>query len=484
MIKKPIDHGNNIYGRTGCKRCLQCRKWKQKVRQFLYHLLRQCEYDNVKLPCKLCKDRGFRCGEAEKVSGKMAMHKGKAQTRPAQHIFAIARPPATFPDEVLTRRDFEYLSLLLPSRFQGVANKNCWTTICIGRNTFKIPVPDFPLSSRVFRYALLSFAASRVPPVQTTSDKYEYLAKFYTYAHEALGSSSLLELVMASYIMLMHEFSFCNEPLQEPSHLLTYFAGIWHSVVQLGQKSSTETNPYIVIIKILCRWSLVALRSYAMSTNCMQETPSLLDYSLKPALRGLRSEFPFDSVSEDPTGKLQATQHCTELYWDLYVALKSQRSVGSVDSDMETQQAVAHSLREAVGHSVLLTNTIPAYSEFLIGVMDTQVTPIPWTSVHPAPHGSISVPNSIPSHTSILAPTKLLLRSALKFAMSLFIRDIALTPISGVNIELAKTRATDLCRIIAIVPQIYIPNLYPRILRTLFWTALILTAQINSSGKT
>ena len=27
----PTPHGNNAFGRLGCRRCVQCRKWKQKV---------------------------------------------------------------------------------------------------------------------------------------------------------------------------------------------------------------------------------------------------------------------------------------------------------------------------------------------------------------------------------------------------------------------------------------------------------------------
>src|SRR5271170_6172034 len=54
-LLKPIERGNNLHGRMGKRRCLQCRTWKQKVPTGTRNCLTcKCEYVNAADPCKVC----------------------------------------------------------------------------------------------------------------------------------------------------------------------------------------------------------------------------------------------------------------------------------------------------------------------------------------------------------------------------------------------------------------------------------------------
>ena len=68
------------------------------------------------------------------------------------------------------------------------------------------PWPEFPLSSKPFRYAALAFASSQRTGNDTNSDTLKYLAKFYKYTKEVIVASSLVEVAVASYTILLYAY--------------------------------------------------------------------------------------------------------------------------------------------------------------------------------------------------------------------------------------------------------------------------------------
>src|SRR5271155_3824604 len=67
-------------------------------------LMRQCVYETLDDPCKLCRERGFPCGREEKVLGPKAHLKSSDEdidVSSRQLVFAIPRhSPSTLADEL------------------------------------------------------------------------------------------------------------------------------------------------------------------------------------------------------------------------------------------------------------------------------------------------------------------------------------------------------------------------------------------------
>lgn len=114
--------------------------------------------------------------------------------------------------ELLTSRDLLYLKRAFVGQLGQVMSHPLFNQRPGVPNEFSqiksvgFALPLFPMSSKPFRYAKLALAASKTNFTDTNKDALGYLAKFCMYIKEAMETSSILEVIMASYIALLNEF--------------------------------------------------------------------------------------------------------------------------------------------------------------------------------------------------------------------------------------------------------------------------------------
>ena len=162
-------------------------------------------------------------------------------------MFSIPRSMPPAPDDELTTIDFRYLGFLIPCTRPHPRVVNIHSRFEVRKHSYLVdvqfPWPNFPLSSKAFRYAALALStASACISDYDNPDLFSYLAKFYRYIKEAIDSSSHIEVIVASYAAML-----CNFKMSEAFETtLTYFNGICQSYSQLlARRSGTILGPEI-----------------------------------------------------------------------------------------------------------------------------------------------------------------------------------------------------------------------------------------------
>jgi hypothetical protein len=216
---------------------------------------------------------------------------------------------------------------------------------CPVRTAF--PWPDFSLSNVTFRYAALTFASysGTIASCQTR----KYLGMFYKYAQEAISGSSLLEIVAASYPILLYDYmrgaSF--------SKVFVHFKGICAALssLQLESLSVAERRS----LQSIWQGSLPALRraywtTYAATSRASEEELQILaniysafqDTSFMLYTDINQSE----DFSRDLRSRLDTLECYLAFYWDYYLALRTQAA--SEISDESSLLSVETSIRDVV----------------------------------------------------------------------------------------------------------------------------------------
>jgi pentatricopeptide repeat protein len=88
--------------------------------------------------------------------------------------------------------------------------------------------PEFSLASKMFRYAALALG-SQVDNGTTSVDTMQYIQKFYEYAIAAIEASSIHEIIVGSYTMLLYSYA-AHERFETA---LVYFKGLCEGVGRL-----------------------------------------------------------------------------------------------------------------------------------------------------------------------------------------------------------------------------------------------------------
>ena len=211
---KEVTHGNNLHGRKGRKRCVQCRKWKQRVLRVYFLSNMKCVYESLETSCTVCQKRGLRCGVEEKVDGPKTQSREQQLQYSNQPAFIVHRSPPTPEDESLTDLDKMYFERLLETKCDFIITKDLesWVvclkairfavSMCTYRQ-YLIEVPMFPLVSKAVRYGYLTLASARLS--RNPDDRWKYLGKFYHYTQEAIQNSSNFEVFVAACIGYYYE---------------------------------------------------------------------------------------------------------------------------------------------------------------------------------------------------------------------------------------------------------------------------------------
>jgi hypothetical protein len=113
--------------------------------------------------------------------------------------------------------------------------------------------PEFPLSSKLFRYAALSIASSQYAGGKLNLDTMHYLQNFYCTAKETMMVSSLREIIFASYAMQLYTIAASDEPL---TALLVHFKGMCEAVYALLSQELAPSQFLSTASSVLALWMM------------------------------------------------------------------------------------------------------------------------------------------------------------------------------------------------------------------------------------
>lgn len=184
-----------MYGRLGCARCEQCRKWRQKVVVIKKSYVDdECEYQMPDSHCKVCMEKGLPCGP--KVYGPERRRRSGNNPRSGQTITTVAKPLPQSDDQKLSQLDYQYL------QFWDFQNSFPFFILHRNQRTQSI------FSCKVFRYAFLTFVSNwdKMGNRDSKHDALVYLDKFFVLSRKNFTLQVTVERAYASLFLIQHQF--------------------------------------------------------------------------------------------------------------------------------------------------------------------------------------------------------------------------------------------------------------------------------------
>ena len=426
------------------------------------------------MPCKLCKERGFRCGVDDKVPGPKTRLKSSdegAKVILGRHAFAIPRSlPSASTDETMTSVDMKYWQHI--SEFHLMLLLREITGHVFGNPvplTLTVPFPEFPLSSKPFRYAALALASSHK---EGNADTLMYLAKFYKYMKEAIDASSIVEVAVASYMIVLYAYK-GHECF---STVLVHFKGMCHAFIRLKQSKYRMGIREVPHMQTLWHGALQTL--YLVFWGRPHHTSPLQSEEFK-LLGELDNVLQFSSAmlsSVDNSQIHSSWRTCEALgcylafYLDHYLALRNRRAA---NKDIRRIPSITASLHNILRQIIHLVPQIPEAREMLYQASDASSY---WNCENdPVQSGSLAY------HSTLNGPDYDFRdkQAAMLFAFAKLIESVF---VIDVNKTLAITSAVFLCRICAMLFYQQSEVCCSRT-RALFWSGLVLTKSSHPVGK-
>lgn len=262
----------------------------------------------------------------------------------AEHELTIPQTPTLFPDEITTPQDWKYLQKLLQADLSDHLRDGSTSVIVtrnVSWNSNETPHPamtaflwpNFPLSSITFRYASLTFASYSEARDRTHTLK--YLGKFYKYAQEAISSSSLIELVTASYPILLYAYM-SRSPFRQ---VFVHFRGICAALTSREFEALSKNDQEQ--LQRIWQVSLPALRRAFWTSQTATTHASEEDLNLLKEICCVLQETSFllygDSTYRSDMGqelnlKLETLESYLAFYWEYYLAIRSGSNEGDSSS--------------------------------------------------------------------------------------------------------------------------------------------------------
>ena len=246
--------------------------------------------------------------------------------------------PTLFPDEVTTSQDWRYLQKLLQDDLADHLGDGSSSVIVVRHVTWNyndtphptstaFPWPTFPLSSSTFRYAALTFASYSGANDSCTL---KYLGKFYEHAQKAIASSSLIEVMTASYPVLLYAFR-SGAPFRQ---VLIHFKGICEGLTSRQFEALSLQNRQQ--LQNLWLLSLPALRRAFWTTQTAATHPSAEDLELLGDVCGSLQATSFllyrDITQTNSRGRLEALEAYLAFYWEYHLAIRSRMPTSGLES--------------------------------------------------------------------------------------------------------------------------------------------------------
>lgn len=289
-------------------------------------------------------------------------------------MFPLLRSISRPPDEELTDLDFRYLGFLMPCTKLQPRVLNLHSRFQVREALYfvdiHVPWPDFPLSSKAFRYATLALSTATASTSNSNYDSpdlFRYLAKFYKYIGQAIQSSSYIEVLVASYTAMLCGFK-TGQPLET---ILIYFDGICQAYSQLvvGCSGGTLDSKLCFTITPLLLGSLRTLElAYLARDPCATGDQDLIT-QVRDSLQGLalwlcsRSRFSLLPLAVNPTVRLEGLGYYLRLYFDDYLAAKRRHNHSG-------RPAVTDSLRQVISEIMAIVPQMAKGRKLLQDAMD------------------------------------------------------------------------------------------------------------------
>lgn len=442
------------------------------------------------LPCTLCKSRGFVCGAEDKIWGPGKYPKLPLPGREVKNEITIWRPPPLLPDEGITRLDSKYINHImenlklpgaLPPAIESILKIRGITGHVLGNPvsmTMAIPWPQFTLHSRPFRFAVLAISSSILEGEDNKIHTFTYLSQYYKFAQEAIQASSLLEVVAASYTILL--YSYMGDESFET--LFVHFKGLSSGIALLHEKSGNEVK----WVEVLWRAGLQLLLRKFWKRNQFKYIPKG-ELELLIELYRILQERTSHSVFTDPSiegpwtnssyTRLEILGCCLSMYWDLYLAFQKVRSL---ERDVKLLRSLVESIKHTLEEILDLVRNLPNPRELL---RQAEADVRSWWSE------STEVPGEDMRSPKIHCPHQITFeddRAALLYAYAKLIKIFIQLP-AHTDISCCVSSALLLCRLCAPAVTGYLARSSPfalQMTRYLFWTGLVLQKTEHPVGET
>lgn len=258
-------------------------------------------------------------------------------------------------DEITTPQDWIYLQKLLQADLADHLGDDSRSVIVVRDITWNYdenphpaitvyPWPMFPLSSSTFRYAALTFASYSEGNDGCTL---KYLAKFYEHAQKSIDSSSLVEVVAASYPILLYAFR-SRAPFRQ---VLIHFKGICEGLTSRQFEALSLQNRGG--LEKIWLFSLPALRRAFWASQTATTHPSAQDLELLSdvcdALQGTSFLLYGDITQTNGRRRLEALEVYLAFYWEYHLAIRSGTpGVSSKSSTMPSKSGMESCIRDIV----------------------------------------------------------------------------------------------------------------------------------------
>ena len=404
---------------------------------------------------------------------------------------SISHSPQTPDDQMITTTDRKYLQHIdqqlqlsesLPFdivsilQIRGIHGHVLGNPITM---TMAIPWPEFPLSSKAFRYAVLTFASSQLEGDQNNTNTLEYLEKFYKYVNEAIEASSFTEIVVACYTILL--YSYMSHESFETS--LIHFKGLSKVYSNLREVQSASAIRRLTQLDVLWRGGLQAILRKFWNRPQSKHLPPGEHSLLVDLFKVLRctsySLFPDSGVHDlsinSSYTRVETLGCYLSIYWDYYLAL---HMLPSHERDAKLFHCVRNSIYETLHQIIDLIPRLLNARELLCQAREDVRSWRPDSTILPTDyldHSSIQFPHQFTFEDE---------RAALLYAYAKLIHIFVSMPNGNSNRMIPS--ALLLCRLCASALTGHLPFKSPfglQMTRYLFTVGLVLTKSVYPAGE-
>jgi hypothetical protein len=406
----------------------------------------------------------LKCGE--KVPGPKAH---RASLNGSRHV-ALPRPLPIAPDDALDLQYFERIPQFHPTDFafkpdgksvtlkRGLQNSSHPTIV------MTLPWVNFPYTSKPFRYAALAFASSGWDGNGKKVDMANYIAKFRQYTQAS--ATSVMEVVAASYTMLLHAFAAC-EPFEE---MLLHFEGL---CAAMGEMAAGGNNQLEFMDSSWQKAVYTLYTVFSRMYNTLDVGPAEFELleKLHSVLQGmsyrlkLYANADFRNLSVDSIYSRLETLECFMVFHlDHYLARRN-RYRTEWDNGMQTN--VGRSLRQVLQHIIEIVPRLSTTRTLL-----ALVKRLSQSAISESYLGSSGV---LEFHLQDV-------KSALTFHLAILLENSIISPSSERNDELTVSAAMSLCWLCNIAFSMKSKKALLTT-RCLFWAGLVLSEDLFPDGK-
>jgi hypothetical protein len=476
----------------------------------------QCEYSHVADPCERCKKLGLLCTGAEKTWGPkradteaLSKWREKAPTasdaNAARNAFVVgsnsipkrnsivrsadvsntercAIVPSITEVDALTLREITRLEDLY-GQFSTAERAGLGESILIVRKISwekekpsgpvrtMFPWPQFPMSSKPFRYASLAFACGKRGIVDDI-EILEYRSKAFHYAQEAINKRSLVEAAMAIYGILLTEHA-ANDGFQEVTrHFKGFCAVLQH--LKAEELSARECKllqrTFWGALKALRIAGWASLDPGSPISSEQLDTQIGISTSLQHTSLDFLCSVNYESVTGidyEYTERMDALEHYLLIYLDTYIGLLTFRAP---DTNIPGYNSEIESIEIAI---LRIMDDLTLHIPQLPGAARL----LGWASNFAL---KVEVITELPCYRILKFDG---IRGALLYAWVKVLQCLINRSATGTGQCMAVTEARALYRLTSmLLPKEADFTKWLPISRSLFWSGLILTKDVDTAG--